>query len=1129
MGAMSYGEVNSVRAAFCVCTILLIFAVAVVPAPAQVLYGSIVGNVRDASGAAVPNASVTIVNKETNQSRSTVTNEEGGYNFPTVASGTYEVKVTKEGFRPAAETNLAVMTNSVARADLTLQVGAVNESVFVTGAAQLLQTDRSETRAELATKTLTDVPVPPGRNYQNLFVTLPGFTPPSNAHSVPSNPSRALTFNVNGTTRSSVNVRIDGASATNIWLPHISSYVPALESIESVNVVTSSFDAEQGLAGGAQVSVQVRSGSNGMHGAGFEYHSDNDIKAKNFFLPQGQQNPKLVFNQFGGRIGGPIVRNKLFYFASYEGTLNRQFASRFATVPTAAMRTGDLSASDRTVYDPSTGDSEGRGRTPFDHNMIPRGSINTISAALLAKLPLPNQPGPILTNNFFGGASYLFDRHTLDTKVNYNVNDKITTYARVSWLKFNTLNPEILGPEIGGPGVTGSSNSGHGYGGTWSTTVAATYLARPTLVIDAYFGYTLMDANSEQPRLDKNYGRDVYGIPGTNGARRFEGGLPTFDISSFTTFGSVDAFMPYYRHDPQFQYVANVNWIKGSHNVRFGIDFARMNLNHTQPEFTGSNFGAAGGFGFSGGITQINGGPSANEYNSMGTFLLGLPTRYGRILQVPDEYTTRTSMYSGYVRDQWQMNPKLTVSYGMRYEYYPFPTRADRGMERYDFVNNKMLVCGLGQVPEDCGTHVSKLNFAPRLGVAYRPGTTWVLRAGFGLNWDPWNIARTLRTNYPVLLVLNGNAPNTYSFAGRTFNEGIPIITPPSLGNGIIDVPAQYALTSTGDNFQRSYILSWNFTVQKQLAQNLSAQIGYVATRQVQQTGNLDLNAGQVPGAGRNGQPYFQKFGRTTQTALLTPTGHSSYNSLQAALDRRFSKGVSLQASYTWSKAMGICCNDNSDGGPNIQALQFYSLNRSLMSFDRTHNFELTGIFELPFGRGKRLLSHGVGEAIAGGWQLNTVTSWYSGTPFTVSSDGASLNMPGNSQRADLVKSNVAKLGGIGKGQAYYDWTAFAPVTQPRFGTAGYNILRGPASFNSDLGLFRQFKVTERVGLQFRAEAFNFTNTPKFNNPSGNISNLKLNKDGTYQSGVFEITSTAGVGREGIDERMLRFGLKLSF
>ncbi len=1097
------------------------------PASSQVLYGSILGTVKDSSGAAAPGATVSIINKETNQSRIAVTNDEGGYNFLTVQSGTYDVKVTKEGFRPAAEINLTVATNSVARADLTLEVGAVTESVMVTSAAQLLQTDRAETRAELGTKTLTDAPVPPGRNYQNLFVTLPGFTPPSNAHSIPSNPSRALTFNVNGTTRSSVNVRIDGASATNIWLPHISSYVPALESIESVNVVTGSFDAEQGLAGGAQVSVQVRSGTNEIHGALFEYHSDNNLKAKNFFLPSGQAKPKLIFNQFGGRVGGPIIKNKIFYFTSYEGTLNRQFASRFSTVPTAAMRSGDLSASGRTIYDPATGDANGNDRTAFPGNKIPLNRINPISLKLLTDLPLPNQPGEILTNNYFSGAGFLFDRNTLDSKVNYNVNNRLTTYARVSFLKFDTQNGEAFGPKIGGPAINGG-NPGHGYGSTWSTTLAATYVVNPSVVVDAYFGYTLMDTNVEQPRLGTNLGRDVLGIPGTNGTRRFESGLPTFDINNFTAFGSTETYMPYFRHDPQFQYVANAGWTHGTHNIRTGIDFANMNLNHTQPEFSGSNYGAAGGFGFAGGPTQIAGGPSANEYNSFGTFLLGLPTRYGRILQVPDVYTTRTRMYSAYLRDQWQVNSKVTLSYGARYEYYPFPSRGNRGMERYDFVNNKMLICGVGQVPKDCGTKVSKLNFGPRLGIAYRPGSTWVIRAGYGLNWDPWNIARTLRTNYPVLAVLNGSSPNSFTFTGRTLSEGIPEITVPDLGNGVIDVPRAYALTSTGDEFRRSYIQSWNFTVQKQLAQNLSAQVGYVATRQIHQTGNLDLNAGQVIGADRNGQPYFQKFGRTTQTALLTPTGHSSYNSLQSTLDRRFSKGASLQVSYTWSKVMGICCNDNSDGGPRIQALQYYALNRSLMSFDRTHNIQLTGILELPFGKGKSFLANGIGAALLGGWQVNTVTGWYSGTPFSVSADGASLGLPGSSQRADQIKGTVRKLGGIGKGQAYYDWTAFAPVTDARFGTSGFNNLRGPSAFNSDLGLFRQFRVTERINIQFRAEAFNFTNTPKFDNPSANISNLKL-KNGSFQSGVFEITNTSGTGREGIDERLLRFGVRIAF
>ena len=1099
-------------------------------ASAQVLYGSIVGNVKDPTEAAIPNATVTITNKETNQTRTAATNDVGFYSFPTVQSGSYSVKVTAPGFR-VAEQSIAVTINSVARADMVMQVGQVSETVEVSAAAQVLQTDRSETRSEITTKALTEVPVPLGRNYQNLFVTLPGFTPPSNAHSIPSNPSRALTFNVNGTTRSSVNVRIDGASATNVWLPHISSYVPALESIETVNVVTSSFDAEQGLAGGAQVQVQIRSGSNDLHGAAFEYHSNNNLKARGFFLPANQSNPKLVYNQFGGRLGGPILKNRIFYFGSYEGTLNRQLGSRTSeTVPTAAMRTGDLSASTRPVYDPATGNADGSGRLQFPGNVIPANRISPISRKIVDLLPLPNRGGPILAGNYFAAAGFLFDRHTVDSKVNFNLTDKLTSYARVSWLKFDTFNAQTFGDAIGGPPINGG-NPGTGFGGTWSTTLATTYVMQPTFIIDAYFGYTLMDTNVEQPNLDTNLGREFFGIPGTNGTRRFEGGLPRFAIPGFTVFGSTENYMPYYRHDPQFQYVANANWTKGSHNIRFGMDFYRLNLNHTQPEFTaGGDYPASGGFAFAGGPTLLNapGAPASNEYNAFATFLLGLNTGYGRLVQVPDEYTTRTWMYSAYLRDQWQVSPKLTVSYGTRYEYFPFPTRADRGMERYDFVNNKMLICGLGSVPKDCGTKVSRWNFAPRLGFAYRHSDRTVFRAGFGLNWDPWNIARSLRTNYPVLVALNGTTLNAYSGTDRTLAQGIPQVPIPDLGNGVIDLPRNYAVLSSGDEFKRSYIMSWIADVQRELGRGFVGQVAYVATRQVRQLGNLDLNVGQVPGLDRAGQPFNAKFGRTVATTLITPVGHSSYNALQSSLERRFANGILLNGSYTWSKVIGVCCNDNSDGGPSIPALQFLGRNRSVMGFDRTHNFQMMGVFELPFGKNKPYMNAGAAAAIFGGWQVNPLVSWYTGTPFNVTSDGTRLRMPGSTNPADQIKPEIKKLGGTGRGQAYYDWTAVGNPDPNRLGNMGLMRLRGPSHFNSDLSLFRRFALSERFNMEFRAEAFNWTNTPKFNNPSGGINNLVL-RDGQFQSGVFEVTSTAGIGREGIDERLFRFGLKLQF
>ena len=1102
------------------------------PGQAQVLYGSIVGNITDPSGAPIPGVLINIANRETNQVRQTVTNDAGAYSLPTVATGTYEIRTAKSGFQTLTNSEVLVSLNSSTRVDLTMQIGTVTESVQVTAVGTGLQTDRSEVRTEITTRTLRELPAPPGRNYQHLFRTIPGFTPPANAHSAPGNPARALIYNVNGVSSSSNDVRIDGASQFSIFIPHVTAYVPALESIEVVNAVTNSFDAEQGLAGGSAVNVQIKSGTNDLHGSAFWYHNDNKTKARAFFLPPGERNPKWVYNQFGGTAGGPIVRNKLFYFGSYESTLDRQFAFQRLTVPTAAAKRGDLSESPLPIHDPATGNPrDGSGRTPFPANLIPASRVSGISRKIADLTPQPNLPG-LLTSNFFAGDAYVFERQTFDGKLNWNPKEKFTIYGRVSALRFNMVNPEAFGA-IGGPPVSSAgSASGLGFGGTYGMTVAATYVVSPSFIVDGNFGYTLRDAGVDQPRLDEKVGLDILGIPGTNGPRRFEGGVPRFSISGYSNLGVNAAFQPYHHNEPQYNYMANANWTKGAHSVRFGLNLSRQHLNHEQPEFPGASHGASGGFTFTGGPTQVRGGPSANQWNSYGAFLLGQPSTIGRILQVPDIYTTRASMQSLYLRDQWQVNRKLTVSYGVRWEYLPMPTRADRGVERYDFVNNKMLVCGVGVVPRDCGVSIGKRGFVPRFGLAYRATDSLVIRGGYGITNDPYSLSRPHRTNHPLLLALNLTAPDAFVAAGR-LEDGIPRIAAPDLGNGIIDVPNAVGVNSVPEKFARGYIQSWNFTVQKEVGAGFTAQAGYVATRQTKQLGVLDLNAGQIVGAGRSGQPYFQRFGRFAQTSAVQPVATSKYDSLQATLSRRFAGGVQMNFAYTFSKAVGLCGITNSDNAPCIQASGFLSLNRSLQGFDRTHNFQANFIAELPFGTGKRFAnSRGFASAALGGWQVNGLLSAYSGLPFSVSADGASLNLPGSAQRADQVKSDVRKLGGVGRGEAYYDWTAFAPVsgtTGVRFGTAGFNTLRGPELVNVDLGIFRQFRLRERINLQFRAEAFNATNTPHFSNPSGNISNLRVNPDGSFREGVFEVTGVNAPGREGVDERVFRFGLRLSF
>lgn len=1095
---------------------------------AQVLYGSILGNVRDGTGAAVPEASITIQQTATGFSRQTQTNEAGQFQFPTLPGGIYEITISKTGFTTYSSKDVNVSPNAVSRVDASLEVGVVAESIQVEAAPAVLQTDRSEVRSEITARQFENAPLPPGRNYSHMFKVLPGFTYPRNGNGPSVDPSRAALYNVNGTSRQSNSVRIEGAGVNQIWLPHLPGYTPALESIDSVNITTNSFDAETGLAGGAAVNVSIKSGTNELHGSVFEYHNSNATKAKPFFLPPGERKPKAIFNQMGGTIGGPIVRNKFFFFGSYEGTFDRQFASRLETVPNAAIRSGDMSASPTPIYDPATGAANGTGRTPFPGNQVPAARMDPIALRMQSMLPDPTYDS--LTANLFGNGSYRFNSHKMDAKLNWNASDKLTVFGRGGIQDHNFESGPILGELLGEPFYDPASIAGPTYGTTGNAAVGVTYVLSPGFFLDGNFGYTAYDANSQELGLGTNIGSEVLGIPGTNGTRYFESGWPRFTVSNYTTMGAQgNSSRPFYNRDPRYQMVGNATWTKGAHSLRFGFDTSHQQINHTQAEFVGALHGPSGGFTFAGGPTQLSGGPSSNQFNTWAAFLLGLPTGMGRILQVPDEYSVRAWMHSLYIRDQWQVNRKLTLSLGTRWEYFPMPRRADRGMENYNPETNKMAVCGVGSVPADCGVSQSKRLFAPRVGFAWRLKEDFVIRAGYGITVDPYSLARPMRTNYPLLVVLNITGANSYQPAGR-LRDGIPLIPTPDLGDGIIDIAPQVAANSLEKDYQRGYIQSWNFTVQKTLGWGFVGQAGYVATRQVNRVGFQELNYAPI-GGGNSGRLLARRFGRTAETRLVAPIGNSHYDSLQTSLERRFSAGLHLGVAYTWSKSIGICCSENSDGLSAIQIPEYYNLNRALTSSDTPHNLTINGVWQLPFGRGRRWGQGGVINWLAGGWQVNGIFSAVSGFPFHVTSSGSSLNAPGSSQRADQVKEKVEIFGNAGRGQSYFDPLAYRPVTEARFGTAGFNSLRGPGIVNLDAGLFREFRITERWRMQFRAETFNTTNTPHFANPGTNASNLQLNPDGSVRNlgGFTEITGLANTGRDGIDERVFRFGLRLSW
>src|SRR5450432_103455 len=935
---------------FCALLAIAISAPLAPQASAQVLYGSLVGNVTDPNGAVIPNAAVTVTDQATGVATTTTTDPTGVFQFIALQPGTYMVKISVSGFK-TYERRVPVTLNNVTRDDAALEVGSIEQSVTISDEALLLQTDRAETRASVSSVELENLPIPIGRNYQQLYRTIPGISPPFNSHSIPSNPTRSLEFHVNGTSDDQNNTRIDGVSSTTVQLPHIVSYVPALESIQEVNVVTSSYDAEQGLAGGAAINVQIKSGTNQVHGSAFEYHSDQHLKAWPESVPAGQsQKPKLVYNQFGGTVGGPIKKDKLFYFLSYEGSYDHRNVQKKVTVPTDAMKAGDFSqflSSGIVVYNPYT-DAAGTtladiskrlpmaapgdprcdtATNPSCQNIIPRSLLNTPSGLIAQKInslfPDPNLPG--LTNNYFASGGFAFNRTTLDSKVNWSVSNKLNVFGRFSFLHYTDFTPTVFGTALQGKPVGGSSNPGNGHGETYSATFGGTYTFTPAFVMDAYFGFTRQGTISEQVGLGKNVGADVLGIPGTNGTRKFESGWPEFQFnggtSDFAVGGNDTNFMPYYRHDPQYQYVVNLNWTHGRHNVRFGGDIYRQGLNQTQAEWIGggSVFGSQGGLDFGRNTTSLCKDPpvcssstSTNRANSYASFLLGVADQASKSLQFPDVYSIRSMLYSAYIRDRWNVTPRLTLSYGVRWEYFPYPARADRGLERYDPTINKVLICGVGSVPGNCGADISKKRFSPRLGIAWRATNSFVIRAGYGMTNDPYEAMELQRNNYPVMEPFGIQPPNKFTPA-TTLAKGIPSLpAAPSLGNGVIDIPLNVGFGGQPQNLHRGYIQSWNLTLQKELGWGFTAQTGYVATRSVRQLGFIDINAAQTPFTNTDTEPLLQRFGRTAATTFPEPIGTGHFDSLQSSLQRRFAQGLMLSVNHTWAKAINLV--DSSSG-----------------------------------------------------------------------------------------------------------------------------------------------------------------------------------------------------------------------
>ena len=1085
------------------------------PAEAQVLYGSIIGTVTDQTGAMVPKAHVTIFDAATGESREAVTDEAGRYSVSNLPAATYEIKVTAPGFRHFTRTNVVATINNVTRVDVQLELGAQNQEVTVSGSAAVLQTDTADVHTNLNPQETANLPLPNYRNYQSLLNLVPGATPAAFQNSVTDTPQRALTTNVNGTNRNNNNTRVDGASDVFVWLPHHTVYVPPEETIEAVNISTDSFDAEQGMAGGAAVTVTTKSGTNQFHGVGFAFWDDNKLQARNFFY-YGAGTPFSLHNIDGGTLGGPLVRDKLFFFGSWEGNWERTNYSALNTVPTPLQRNGDFSSFGTTIYDPNTGDSSGKGRGAFANNVIPPSLLSPIALKLQSLIPEPNLPGTV--SNYFSSGLQALNRNNFDIKVDWNRTSNHHLFFKYSIMLALVNCTFALGP-AGGPGLC---NGGPGTAPTrvQMPTIGHSLVITPHLLLDQVFGFTRMGQHGTDSFYGENIGLSL-GIPGTNGPDIRQSGFPIFNITGYTSLGQTANWMPFWRHDQSWATSHNMTWTHGSHEVRFGFDMIHYQLNQWQPE-AGSD-GPRGLLTFDGAITALNGGASPNQYNAWAAFLLGLDQSDGKSLQyLPLQ--GREWQFGWYARDRWQVSRRLTVNLGLRYELYPLVTRATNGLGRYDPSTNQIIIGGLGGNSESAGVTISHKMFAPRLGLAYRLDNRTVLRAGYGISYDPLPMSRVFRDPYPLTVVQEFPGPNSYIPFG-SLGTGIPLFGGPDLSSGQATVPATALISRSpfAGELHRGYIQSWNFTIERQLPSQFLVTAAYVGTGTTHQFVDHELNFAP-PGGGTAGRALFPLFGRTASTLFEDGWLSSHYHSLQLSLNRHFAAGLMVKISYTWSKAIDWA-DDDGRTGLLFNWTPMLPRNEAVAGFDVPQNFEAAWVYELPFGGNKALAKSGPAKWILADWQLNGTVSAYSGAPFTVTSSGASLNAPGNSQTADQVLTNVKFLGGIGPNVPYYAPTAFRAVTGVRFGNTGRNILRGPGVMNVNLSLFRNFHLSERVNLQFRAESYNFTNTPHFSNPSANVSNAKFDANGN----VVSLGNFLSITSANQDQRQFRLGLRLSF
>ena len=1080
----------------------------------QAVSATVVGTVTDVSGAAVASAEVVITEMDTAVAHTLKANESGNFTLPDLPPGRYQVSVEHPGFKKELRRDVQLQVNSTARVDLQLQPGSVSETVEVSGAPPLLQTDRADITRTMDAQMVEDLPLGVNRNFQGLLDLVPGTTPANFEHSQFFNASSSLQTKVNGQPRMANSLQIEGID-NNQRTGLLQILIPPAEAISAVNVSTSNHDPELGRGTGAITNVVLKSGTNKYHGAVYEFIQNSVLDARTFFNPSVGH---LAYNQFGGNLGGAIRKNRLFFFADYLRTMDREANTNQTTIPSLAFRNGDLSADIlHQVYDPATGNPDGSERSPFPGNMIPKSRIDPIAAKILSFLPAPNEAfkESAPSNNYFALLPARKTNDQVDAKIDYNWREKDRFTGRFSFARPVIFQAPIFG-DAGGPAQ--GAFAGSGVQKTYSTGISYNRIISPTLLTEVRVGV----AHYHNVAYQSDYGKkdtDALGIPNVN-VNEFTSGFVGVSIANFSSpLTGYSASLPWVRAEANIDLVNSWTKILRNHTVKWGGDVRRIRDDLLQDQ----TFSPRGVFTFGPNQTSTTGGGATGLANDMASFLLGVPSQVARDVNIYFPALRAWQIFS-YVADNWQVSPRLTVTAGVRWELYPPPTpQFPGGFSNYNFVDNTLTIAGIGKNPANMGVKMNWKYIAPRIGVAYRLGENTVIRTGFGTSYTPfpdnnWAYNYPVRSNnvYSTQSGL-GNLPAVYPDGSlATFSKGFPALQPVVVPvNGIITNPdPTRAYSVIPLDYKNPSAIQWNFSIQRALPFHFVLDTAYVANHGVDTPAAVNLNAGQIVGAGSKGQPQYPRTAATTQ---YFRGFSSSYNSLQVKLDRNFgANSLRVTTSFTWSKAMDFQTGD--DGGLYFNVDQHRNYARA--DFDRTLNYVQSYIYQLPFGKGKQFLSNNVAGKIVGGWQVSGILSLRTGTPINITANN-NLNLPGSTQTADLV-APVKILHGINVVNPWFSKESFAQPATNTFGNLGRNVITGPGLFGLNASLIRRIQLNERCRLEVRADSLNVLNKPQFSNPQTSLTNSNYG----YITGT--LSSGTGVNGTG-GGRLVTGGLKFTF